>query len=77
MLDFIAIGPGPRTGIRYAGYFRPGTRTFVPLVDCLTREQADAAAADLRQQAVARALASTTEFKRGVVRGFYDDEGQI
>lgn len=77
MLDFIAIGPGPRTGAYFAGYFRPGTRTFVPLIDCLTREQAEAAAADLKQQAVARALATTSDFKRGVIHGFYDDEGQM
>ena len=77
MLDFIAIGPGPRTGICYAGYFRPGTRTFVPLADCLTREQAEAAAADLQREAVARAVATTSDFKRGVVHGFYDDEGQL
>ena len=35
-LDFIAIGPGPKTGEYYAGYLRPCSRVFVTLAEPAT-----------------------------------------
>jgi len=77
MLDFIAIGPGRVTGMYYAGYVRPGTRTFVPLVDCLTPEQAASARDELKKEAAERertaGTAAAVFVPRNIVRGFYDD----
>jgi hypothetical protein len=80
-LDFIAIGPGRRTGAYYAGYIRHGTRTFVPLVDCVTAESAQEAAAQLTRDAIERDRLVAIQTQRfiacNVVRGFYDDEVQV
>jgi hypothetical protein len=81
VLDFIAIGPGHKKGGYYAGYVRPGTRIFVPLVDCDTKAQAESAADELQREAAMRERAAeiaTARFvPRNVVRGFYDDDVQV
>ena len=78
MLDFIAIGPCRKTGMYYAGYIRPRTRTFVPLVDCLTPEQASSAVDELKREAVMRdraaGVAAAVFVPRNIVRGFYEDD---
>lgn len=83
MLEFIAMGPGRKTGFFYAGYIRPNAPgTFVPLVDCNTLEQAETAAAELHRQAIEREQKYSENTKLfnarlngdvRTVRGFYND----
>ena len=75
MLTFQVIGPG-RQGNYLAGYFRPGTLTFVPLADCNTKYQAYRAAAELKLEAEARArmCRPPEPSERRVIAEFYHDD---
>ncbi len=75
MLAYQVIGPGKADGNFLAGYFRPGTRIFVSLADCTTREQAYAECTRLRIEAEQRERAAMPPpFDWRPVRGFYTDD---
>lgn len=77
MLEIIVIGPGRQYGNFLVGYFRPNSKEFMPLSDCLTREAGKEERERIEKEFAARHtvarnhLAALGQYK--TISGFYSD----
>ena len=72
MIKHTYIGPG-RQGNYLAGYYKPGTRVFVSMMDCNTEKQAQEAVALLDKESKQRDMAALplVMTDRRVISEFY------